>query len=336
MDTRSDRRHRSSRLSPGLIRAISAVVVLLAVALATSGCSVSRTFRDDTYTVQRGDTLSQIAYEYGIDWQELARWNRIGPPYDLRVGQTIYLKPFPPIDYARFNPPGATTPRPASPGSQPASAARRGHTRALGQQSAPTVTSGPVVRTSDQGAVNPSPAKPAPEPLQTAPVTAKTSTPSPVAGPTIDTGDEAARITAASKHSDAKQAAVSAGGPDEDGWQWPATGALLRGYDPEDRHRGIEIGGQVGAPIYAASSGTVVYNGTGLKGYGRLIIIKHDEHYLSAYGFVDKSHVSQGQSVAAGAHIADMGRGPGNRAMLHFEIRRDGDPVDPETLLPSH
>ena len=86
--------------------------------------------------------------------------------------------------------------------------------------------------------------------------------------------------------------------------------------------------------MYAASSGTVVYNGSGLKGYGKLIIIKHDEHYLSAYGFNQRSLVSQGQAVAAGAHIADMGLGPENKPMLHFEVRRDGDPINPQSVLP--
>ena len=99
--------------------------------------------------------------------------------------------------------------------------------------------------------------------------------------------------------------------------------------------QGIDIGGREGSPVYAASSGRVVYNGTGLKGYGQLIIIQHDEAYLSAYGFNRRTRVEQGQDVAAGAHIADMGRGPQNKPMLHFEIRKNGEPIDPESVLPA-
>jgi lipoprotein NlpD len=77
-----------------------------------------------------------------------------------------------------------------------------------------------------------------------------------------------------------------------------------------------------------------VYSGAGLKGYGNLVIIKHDERYLSAYGFNRRLHVAQGDSVDAGQHIADVGRGPENRPLLYFEIRRDGEPVDPQRLLP--
>jgi lipoprotein NlpD len=133
---------------------------------------------------------------------------------------------------------------------------------------------------------------------------------------------------------DTQQTPVEAAGPETDGWHWPTTGKLLRSYNPSSRHQGIEIGGKKGAAVHAASSGKVVYNGSGLKGYGRLIIIKHNQHYLSAYGFLQQSLVKEGQTVQADAHIADMGLGPGNKPMLLFEIRRDGDPIDPQKVLP--
>ncbi|WP_158583344.1 peptidoglycan DD-metalloendopeptidase family protein [Salinisphaera sp. Q1T1-3] len=329
--------------------ALAALVILL-----LGGCSIDRAMRPESYTVQRGDTLSAIAADYGVDWQALARWNRIGPPYRLHVGQTLYLKPFPPIDYGRFAN-NANAGASARPGPQVARqpTADRQATHGQTRASHPTTTRTPAAASSgismpsstprgpaiDNGSAAASAGPASPASSAPAPAAEKTTAPAsssePAAAPTPSGSDEQG-ITAASESTPAGRAAVKAGGPSEDGWQWPASGSLLRGYDPDDRHRGIEIGGQTGTPIYAASSGTVVYNGTGLKGYGRLIIIKHDAHYLSAYGFVEHSRVTQGQTVAAGAQIADMGLGPGNKPMLHFEIRRDGDPVNPEKLLPSH
>jgi lipoprotein NlpD len=92
---------------------------------------------------------------------------------------------------------------------------------------------------------------------------------------------------------------------------------------------GIGIGGRDGQPVRAAAAGTVVYAGGGLIGYGQLVIIKHDEIFLSAYGYNSELLVTQGQAVARGATIAQMGQGPGRQPRLHFEVRRNGVPVDP-------
>ena len=118
-------------------------------------------------------------------------------------------------------------------------------------------------------------------------------------------------------------------------WRWPAEGRLLRRFDPDGPgKRGIAIGGRVGQPVRAAADGRVVYSGSGLVGYGKLIIIKHDATWLSAYGHNSRLRVREGQRVRAGQHIADMGRDGKGTALLHFEIRRDGRPVDPLKLLP--
>lgn len=117
-------------------------------------------------------------------------------------------------------------------------------------------------------------------------------------------------------------------------WRWPVNGKVLRGYSSRHVRRGIDIAGDPGDAVYAAAPGRVVYSGSGLKGYGNLVIIKHDERYLSAYGFNRRLQVAQGDNVDAGQHIADLGVGPENRPILYFEIRRDGEPVDPERLLP--
>lgn len=118
-------------------------------------------------------------------------------------------------------------------------------------------------------------------------------------------------------------------------WLWPAEGSVLAKYAAQDSTRqGVKIGGKAGQSVIAAEAGRVVYSGSGLIGYGQLIIIKHNDNYLSAYGHNAKLLVKEGDQVARGKHIADMGRSNDGQAMLHFEIRREGRPVDPLALLP--
>ena len=118
-------------------------------------------------------------------------------------------------------------------------------------------------------------------------------------------------------------------------WRWPAQGVVLATYQPGNNTRqGIDIGGSSGQPVTAAADGVVVYSGAGLVGYGELIIIKHNEQWLSAYGHNRKRLVSEGQSVKAGQQIAEMGRTGTDRDKLHFEIRYNGKPVDPLLYLP--
>lgn len=119
-------------------------------------------------------------------------------------------------------------------------------------------------------------------------------------------------------------------------WQWPATGALLGRFAANKvGQQGILIGGSGGDPVRAAEGGVVVYRGNGLTGYGNLLIIKHNETWLSAYAHNDQMMVSEGQAVSAGQQIATLGDSGTNRMQLHFEIRRGGTPVDPLGLLPS-
>jgi lipoprotein NlpD len=118
-------------------------------------------------------------------------------------------------------------------------------------------------------------------------------------------------------------------------WQWPASGAVLAAYGATPKTgSGIHIGGQRGQSVRAAAGGQVVYSGDSLPGYGQLLIIKHNADFLSAYGFNDVLLVTEGDQVATGQKIARMGQGPGRRPLLHFEIRRNGKPVDPVAYLP--
>ncbi len=118
-------------------------------------------------------------------------------------------------------------------------------------------------------------------------------------------------------------------------WRWPADGSIVGAYASGDPTRqGIDIGGQGGAPVRAAADGVVVYSGAGLVGYGELIIIKHNEQWLSAYGHNRARLVNEGQRVKSGEQIAEMGRSGAARDMLHFEVRYNGKPLDPQQYLP--
>lgn len=231
----------------------AACVLLLAMA----GC-VSTT---PVHVVQRGETLYSIAWQYGLNWHRLARWNNIQPPYTIYPGQRLRLAP-PGRGYA-IEP----QPQPDAGGRQPVADAE---------------TRDPPSTTGAR-----SPARP---------------------------GDHA----------------TSAGN-----WIWPVAAAHIddRGGVTESR-KGINIKGEFGVPIVAARAGRVVYSGSGLEGYGNLVIIKHEGNYLSAYGFNSRLLVSEGDWVSAGEKIAEMGLGPGQTAMLHFEIRHDGQPLDVSRILP--
>ncbi len=117
-------------------------------------------------------------------------------------------------------------------------------------------------------------------------------------------------------------------------WQWPLSGAIAKTYSPEGGSKGVDIGGELGQSVIAAAPGRVVYSGSGLKGYGELVIIKHDETYLSAYGYNRKRLVAEGDLVTAGQAIAELGMGPEQKPLLHFEIREHGKPLDPLPMLP--
>jgi lipoprotein NlpD len=118
-------------------------------------------------------------------------------------------------------------------------------------------------------------------------------------------------------------------------WRWPVDGALLSGYVAGNPTRqGIDIGNNEGTPVRAAADGVVVYSGSGLVGYGELVIVKHDDNWLSAYGHNRARMVNEGQVVKAGQQIAEMGHTGAARDMLHFEIRYNGKPVDPLAYLP--
>jgi lipoprotein NlpD len=238
------------------------------------------------YVVARGDTLYGIAFRHGVDFRELARWNRIAAPYTIFPGQRLSLTSAAP---ASQNPP-RPAPRPAA--TAPA-------TSITGMPAPPTRV--------------PPASTPAPTPVATTPVAADAA-PAPATSSAAPTATQSAQGVT---------------------WRWPASGQLIGRFVVGDPTRqGVNIAGDAGQPVFAAAGGEVVYSGAGLIGYGELVIIKHSDVFLSAYGHNRKRLVNEGQRVAAGQQIAEMGRTGAARDMLHFEIRRNGKPIDPLPLLP--
>ena len=169
-----------------------------------------------------------------------------------------------------------------------------------------------------------------PAPAATTPPASAQARPAPSAPAT---SPSASTVPATPAASTPAPATTAAGGTPV--WRWPASGPLVGRFVAGDPTRqGIDIAGTAGQPVLAAAAGDVVYSGAGLVGYGELIIIKHTDTWLSAYGHNRKRLVEEGQRVAAGQQIAEMGRSGASRDMLHFEIRRNGKPVDPLPLLP--
>ena len=182
---------------------------------------------------------------------------------------------------------------------------------------------GQVLRVSPPGGENPL--------VVTRPVSSGTAT--------ANTGTAAAAAAAAAQAASAARppaAVASAAQPAEDdvAFVWPAQGGLIAGFD-EAKNKGFDIGGKTGDPVIAAADGRVVYAGAGLRGYGNLIILKHNNTYLTAYAHNQTLLVKEDQNVKKGQKIAEMGSSDTDRVKLHFEVRRQGKPVDPAKYLPA-
>jgi lipoprotein NlpD len=171
------------------------------------------------------------------------------------------------------------------------------------------------------------------------PISNSTATSTPIA-PAASSAASSAPASAASKSASspavvAAPAAASAAVADEDlGWIWPTKGPVLAEFD-EVKNKGIDIGGAAGDPVLASAEGKVVYAGEGLRGYGKLIILKHNNTFLTAYAHNQTLLVKEDQSVKKGQKIAEMGNTDADRVKLHFEVRRQGKPVDPAKYLPA-
>jgi lipoprotein NlpD len=169
----------------------------------------------------------------------------------------------------------------------------------------------------------------------TRPVTSSAASATPTPLPAQGQAAPAAKPAPASAPPAAASAPQApAGGEEEIAWLWPAQGTPVASFD-EVKNKGIDIAGKAGDPVLAAADGRVVYSGAGLRGYGNLIILKHNNTYLTAYAHNQTLLVKEDQSVRKGQKIAEMGNSDADRVKLHFEIRRQGKPVDPAKYLPA-
>lgn len=252
----------------------------------------------DAYIVKKGDTLYSIALEHGLDYKEFAAWNALDNPNRLSVGQVLRIAP--PADSSAMAPTAVAKPIGLAGAVEKRSL--DGNTDTLKRE--PKAGKEPYSE-EVYARLNPS-AVPLAAKLEAKPE------------PRTEPKAEPKPVDAA----------------DDPVWMWPANGKMLAGFN-EATNKGVDIAGKPGDAVVAAGDGKVVYSGTGLRGYGQLVIVKHNATYLSAYAHNSKILVAEGQSVTRGQKIAEMGNTDADQVKLHFEVRRQGKPVDPLKYLPS-
>lgn len=333
--------------------------LLSALAFAVAGCAsyqgnpqvrdVSEVRRhlnaDGQYTVAQGDTLYGIAWQQGLDYRELAVLNNIEPPYNIYPGQQLVLQSS-----------GVVSERQVAQLSQPASAdgeARESSgvvVTGLGEAPVQVAANAQEVdwllpgepaseeTAQDDEALD---AQAAPEPQETESQVSQSDAserPQPE-GPETQPESEPETDTQATAPS-TQQVSVDRSDrtytlAENIEWQWPTEGEVVGTFgEGGSITAGIDIAGQKGQSVKAAGPGIVVYAGSGVRGYGNLILIKHNDEYLSAYAHNDTLRVKENDVIEGGEVIATMGNSSAEEARLHFEIRKDGQPEDPLTYLP--
>ena len=252
------------------------------------------------YTVKRGDTLLRIALEHGQNYRDLVAWNDLSNPNDIKVDQV--LRVLPPngdtggAQTSAIVMPPVTEIKPAAP-VVPKKTGPRGEKRAYSDATLAELRA-------DGGSAD---VKPAPAP---------------------------AAVVAAAPAAAAAAPAAAAPGDEEVRWVWPSGGKGIGTFD-EGKNKGVDIAGKAGQQVVAAGAGKVMYAGSGIRGYGNLVIVKHSNSLLSAYAHNRSILVKEGQNVNKGQAIAEMGDSDADRVKLHFEIRQQGKPVDPSKFLPN-
>ena len=270
------------------------------------------------HTIQKGDTLISVALANGLDYRELAAWNNIVNPNVIKLGEVLRL---------------------TAPGNVPLGA----QTAAVEQPQPGAPVSSPLILTpmpSGALAGNTDKVKTEPKAI-TLPYSdqAYNRLSAEAAAATVASGQAAVPVVAPAVTTSASvmPAPVIAPGSDDVDWAWPIQpvpkGKLIAMFT--DANKGVDISGGKGTPILASAPGKVVYSGAGLRGYGRLVIIKHNATWLSAYAHNEKILVGEGEEVKRGQKIAEMGSSDADQVKLHFEIRKQGKPVDPMKFLPN-
>ncbi len=299
----------------------------------------------DTYVVKRGDTLYSIALDQGVDWRDLAAWNQLSDPTRLSTGQVLRVRPplalvpaapadgvvVSPIETtqpivtrplgADATPPAApiAAPTPAAPGPATLKTEPRGVRLPYSEENLAALQRAESARAIVQ------PTTPGTPPLKPEPQAAVKPEPPPVAKPEPPAAKPEPAPAAKAEPDTAE---------DRVDWAWPAAGKVVGTFNGAVS-KGVDIAGRVGDPVYASAAGKVVYSGEGIPAYGKLVIIRHNSTYLSAYAHNSQILVKEGQNVTRGQKIAELGATGAKEAKLHFEIRRLGKPVDPLAYLPS-
>jgi len=253
------------------------------------------------YLVKKGDNLLRISLDNGQDYREVAAWNNLEDPNKINVGQVLRVVP----------PEGVAVAKPVTP--------------PVGVDARPVASS----VSASNGGVKQEP-KGGTQPYSDETLARMRQGESrPVEAKNTDAKPATPQAAAASTAPEKAVVAATAEGD----WIWPSNGKLIAPFN-EASNKGVDLAGKTGDPVQAAGSGKVVYAGTGLRGYGNLVIIKHDATYLSAYAHNSKILVKEGQSVTKGMKIAEVGSSDADQPKLHFEIRKQGKPVDPLAYLP--
>ncbi|MGH8754174.1 MAG: peptidoglycan DD-metalloendopeptidase family protein [Burkholderiales bacterium] len=256
--------------------------------------------RPEFYIVQKGDTLYSIALAHDLDYKDVAQWNNISDPALISEGQQLRLTSSPDV--------AVTAPLQTTPGveGKPVESL----------EARPLPPSG-MVKTEPKAVKLPYSDQALAQLQKTAVLRAKTE-PAPEPKPESKT-----------------ESKIPGAVIGEIDWGWPATGKIVSSFSETANLKGVDIAGSIGQPVYASAPGKVVYSGSGLRGYGKLIIIKHNDTYLSAYAHNSEILVKEGQAVVKGQKIGEMGNSDADQVKLHFEIRRLGKPVDPLKYLPT-
>lgn len=288
--------------------------------------SDGKDWRPDTYIVKKGDTLFSIGLEYGFEYKEIAAANNINEPYTILIGQKLNLSSLKAKSEIAEN-------------GQPAQNQTEDGVvlTPIGAEMAVIATKSPEIKSTEakpiQAAVTPILSEPkALRETYSLEAFNKTTSVKMAENKAVETNKAIEPKPVESNASDSKTTEVKAGDDEAMVWAWPTKGRVVASFN-EAANKGLDIGGSTGQAINAASSGKVIYSGSDLRGYGKLVIIKHNKTYLSVYAHNSKIIVKEGQTVALGQKIAEMGNTDSNSIKLHFEIRRLGKSIDPARYL---
>jgi len=295
--------------------------------------AADKDWRPDAHIVKKGDTLYSIGLQYGYDYKEIAQANNIAPPYTIHIGQQLKLKELNTPKLADSKVIGTSSNSSSSDGVviTPLKSDTSASSAAVTTNPVSSVVSEPPLLSEPKAIREPysEQAMIVKPPLPTKPVTAASQV-KPLEAKTTETPKPEA------SKPDVQKADSTGSDDDTIDWAWPTAGKVITTFNDSTNAKGIDISGSAGQPVNAAAAGKVIYSGSDLRGYGKLVIIKHNKTYLSVYAHNSQILVKEGQAIAKGQKIAEMGSTDADRVKLHFEIRQQGKSIDPGKYLPGN